>query len=47
MPVVDELLEASTRFAESFDEGDLPMPPARHVAIVATGKLETVVGTDG
>jgi carbonic anhydrase len=35
MPVIDELIEANKEFAESFDKGDLPMPPARHVAIVA------------
>ena len=31
----DEFLEANTIFAASFDQGDLPMPPARKVAIVA------------
>ena len=35
MPVIDELLEANKQFAQSFDKGDLPMPPARKVAIVA------------
>ena len=35
MPVIDELLQANKEFAASFDKGDLPMPPARHVAIVA------------
>ncbi|MGH9265067.1 MAG: beta-class carbonic anhydrase [Acidimicrobiales bacterium] len=34
MPVIDELLEANKGFAESFDKGDLPMPPARKAAIV-------------
>ena len=34
MPVIDELLEANKSYAESFDQGGLPMPPARHVAIV-------------
>ncbi len=35
MSVIDELLEANKGYAESFQEGGLPMPPARHVAIVA------------
>ena len=34
MPVIDELLEGHKSFAESFDKGDLPMPPARKVAVV-------------
>jgi len=35
MSVIDELLEANKGYAESFNEGGLPMPPARHVAVVA------------
>jgi len=35
MSVIDELLEANKGYAESFQEGNLPMPPARNVAIVA------------
>lgn len=31
----DEFLEANTTFAENFAQGDLPMPPARKVAIIA------------
>ena len=31
----DEFLAANKSFAGSFDRGDLPMPPARHVAVVA------------
>ncbi len=31
----DEFLEANAIFAASFDQGDLPMPPARKVAVVA------------
>ncbi len=31
----DEFLEANATFAATFDKGDLPMPPARKVAIVA------------
>ncbi len=34
MSAIDQLLEADNTFAESFDQGDLPMPPARQVAIV-------------
>jgi carbonic anhydrase len=30
----DEFLEANRRYAESFDKGDLPTPPARRVAVV-------------
>jgi carbonic anhydrase len=30
----DELLSNNERYAESFDKGDLPMPPAKQVAIV-------------
>jgi carbonic anhydrase len=35
MTVTDELLQNNERYAESFDKGDLPLPPARGVAIVA------------
>jgi carbonic anhydrase len=31
----DELLRNAERHAESFDNGDLPLPPARKVAVVA------------
>jgi carbonic anhydrase len=34
MSVTDELLENNQRYAESF-RGPLPMPPARHLAVVA------------
>ena len=34
MSVIDELVEANARYAETFDQGDVPMPPARQVAIV-------------
>src|SRR5712691_10806179 len=34
MAVLDELLEANRRFAVGFDKGDLPMPPAKHVAVL-------------
>jgi carbonic anhydrase len=35
MTVTDELLANAARYAESFDKGDLPMPPAKGVAVVA------------
>jgi carbonic anhydrase len=34
MPVLNELLEANNRFAEGFEKGDLPMPPAKQVAVL-------------
>jgi carbonic anhydrase len=33
--VTDELLENAKRYAESFDKGALPLPPAKKVAVVA------------
>ncbi|MDX1608491.1 MAG: carbonic anhydrase [Halofilum sp. (in: g-proteobacteria)] len=35
MSTTDELLENNDAYAEGFDKGDLPVPPARRVAIVA------------
>ena len=35
MTVTDELLRNADRYAAKFDKGDLPMPPAKHVAVVA------------
>ena len=35
MSTTDELLKNNERFAKGFDKGDLPLPPARKVAIVA------------
>src|SRR5438270_11617514 len=35
MSVTDELLANARRYAESVDKGDLPLPPAKHVAVVA------------
>jgi carbonic anhydrase len=35
MSTIDELLKNNERFAQGFDKGDLPLPPARKVAIVA------------
>jgi carbonic anhydrase len=34
MAIVDELLEANEQYAGTFDQGGLPMPPGRRVAIV-------------
>ena len=35
MSVTDELLQNNERYAESFDKGDLPLPPDKGVAVVA------------
>ncbi|HUR17305.1 MAG TPA: hypothetical protein VMZ51_00010 [Acidimicrobiales bacterium] len=35
MSVTDELLQNSEAYAAAFDKGDLPMPPARKVAVLA------------
>src|SRR5947208_15681024 len=35
MAELDTMLEANERYAKGFDQGALPMPPAKHVAIVA------------
>jgi carbonic anhydrase len=35
MSAIDELVQNSERYAASFDKGDLPMPPAKRIAIVA------------
>jgi carbonic anhydrase len=35
MTVTDELLQNAESYAADFDKGDLPLPPARGVAIVA------------
>src|SRR5438105_3148677 len=34
MTVTDELIQANEQFAQSFNQGNLPMPPARHVAVL-------------
>jgi carbonic anhydrase len=34
MSVSDELLQANREYARTFDRGDLPMPPARRLAVV-------------
>ena len=35
MSTTDELLANNERYAASFDKGDLPLPPAKKVAVVA------------
>ena len=35
MSVTDELIENAERYASEFDKGELPLPPARKVAVVA------------
>jgi carbonic anhydrase len=33
--VIDELLQNNDRYADRFEKGDLPLPPAKRVAVVA------------
>jgi carbonic anhydrase len=35
MSTIDELLENNEAFTQGFDKGDLPLPPAKKIAIVA------------
>lgn len=35
MSVTDELLTNAEQYAATFDKGDLPLPPAKHIAVVA------------
>ena len=35
MSVTDELLRNNERYAQVFDKGDLPLPPAKNIAVVA------------
>jgi carbonic anhydrase len=35
MSITDDLLTNAARYAEGFDRGDLPLPPAKGVAIIA------------
>jgi len=35
MSAIDELVANATTYSDSFDSGDLPLPPAKRVAIVA------------
>src|SRR5512133_2642787 len=33
--ITDELLTNAERYAEEFERGDLPLPPAKHVVVLA------------
>jgi carbonic anhydrase len=35
MSATDQFLQANEQYAAAFDKGDLPMPPGRHVAVLA------------
>jgi carbonic anhydrase len=35
MPTIDELVANAEKYAERFDRGDLPLPPAKRIAVVA------------
>jgi carbonic anhydrase len=35
MSVTDELLQNAARYADEFDRGDLPLPPAKRIAVLA------------
>ena len=35
MTVIDELVQNASAYGDSFDSGDLPLPPAKRIAIVA------------
>lgn len=35
MPTIDELVENAEAYADRFDRGDLPLPPAKRIAVVA------------
>lgn len=35
MTVINQLLENNSRYADGFDKSDLPLPPARNLAVVA------------
>ena len=35
MSVTDDLLRNNAAYAESFDKGDLPLPPSKGVAVIA------------
>ena len=38
MSTIDDLLKNNESFAKSFNKGDLPLPPARKIAIVPSAK---------
>jgi carbonic anhydrase len=50
MSATDEMIQANERFADTFNKGGLPMPPARHVAVLACMDArmhpETFLGLD-
>jgi carbonic anhydrase len=35
MSAIDELVENARRYREDFDQGDLPLPPSRRLAVIA------------
>jgi carbonic anhydrase len=35
MPTIDELVDNAQAYAQTFDRGELPLPPAKRIAIVA------------
>jgi carbonic anhydrase len=35
MSVIDELLQSAEAYGERFEKGELPLPPAKHVAVLA------------
>ncbi len=43
MSAIDEFLANNERYASAFDKGDLPLPPARQIAVVACmdARMET------
>jgi carbonic anhydrase len=46
MAVTDTLLANNQAYARGFDKGDLPMPPAKQVAVVACMDARLVVSDD-
>lgn len=44
MPIVDEFLKANEAYAATFQKGDLPMPPARKVAVLTCMDARIVPG---
>jgi carbonic anhydrase len=43
--IIDELVENAKTYAEDFDKSDLPLPPARRIAIVAC--MDARLNVDG
>ena len=46
MSVTDELLNNNAAYANPFDKGDLPLPPARGVAVVARLDVHKILGLE-